>query len=125
MRAELSYSLTGSSVFNFLTSNSQTLLLFRKRLQQKYGGYNFERHEFEGLLGIIDEMVIFRITGFMDRIASSLPLKDSYFSVLIQFIEETEKLSTDLNVLVMKYFATCVRTYMLQLKKAKRTDEYK
>ena len=61
----------------------------------------------------------------MDRIASSLPLKDSYFSVLIQFIEETEKLSNDLNAIVMKYFLTCVRTYMLQLKKAKRTDEYK
>ena len=73
-------------------------------------------------MGIIDEMVIFRITGFTDRIASSLPLKDSYFSVLIQFIEETEKLSTDLNVIVMRYFSTCARTYMLQLKKAKRTD---
>jgi hypothetical protein len=49
--------------------------------------YNFERHEFEGLLGIIDEMVIFRITSFMDRLASNLPLKDSYFSVLVHFIE--------------------------------------
>ena len=30
-----------------------------------------------------------------------------------------------MNTLVMKYFSTCVRTYMLQLKKAKRTDEFK
>ena len=85
---ELSYSLAGSNVFSFLSDHSSpTLLLFRKRLQQKYGMYSFERHEFEGLLGIIDEMVIFRITGFMERLASNLPLKDSYFSVLVQFIE--------------------------------------
>ena len=123
---ELSYSLAGSNVFNLLQQPPNPVLnMFRKRLQQKYGFYNFERFEYEGLLGIIDEMVIFRITGFMERVASGLPLKDSYFAVLVQFIEETEKLSGDINNLVMKYFNTCVRTYMLQLKKAKRTDEHK
>ena len=30
-----------------------------------------------------------------------------------------------MNTLVMKYFSTCVRTYMFSLKKAKRTDEFK
>lgn len=56
----------------------------------KYGTYHFEKqlgkYEFEGLLAIIDEIVVSRITGLRERIVQGLPLAKSYFSVLVQFL---------------------------------------
>ena len=45
LKVELSYSLAGSNVFSFLSNPpSNVLALFRKKLQQKYGTYNFEKY---------------------------------------------------------------------------------
>jgi hypothetical protein len=54
-----------------------------------------------------------------------LPLTKSYFSVLVQFLEETQKLSKTMFRLVERYFDTCVRTYMIEFRRARVKDHYK
>lgn len=60
-----------------------------------------------------------------ERIVLGLPLTKSYFSVLVQFLEETEKLSDRMHNIVEHYFYKCVHTYMIEYRGAKVKDNYK
>jgi hypothetical protein len=54
-----------------------------------------------------------------------LPLTKSYFSLLVQFLEETPKLSNTMFHMIERHFETYFRTYMSEFRRVRVKDHYK
>jgi hypothetical protein len=101
---------------------------FKNHLRQLFGEYTLEKKEHEGILAIIDEILTYRIQVSKDLPEwSDAAENNSFYSVLINFLEEAERLDPSkllLNV-VKNYFLKCKRTYFISINQMKFKDDTK